>query len=65
MQGKKTLVEIMDLEVGIAWNLIGWSEIALWAIVVALLQSTLEIGEFLHLGFENYNFAVYNNFFFH
>ena len=33
-----------------------------WAIVVALPRGTPENGEFLHLGLENYNLVVYNNF---
>ena len=54
----------MDLEVRIAWNLVGWSKTAFWAIDVVSLQGTLENGKFLHLVPKNYDFAVYSNFFF-
>ena len=62
LQGKKALIEIMGPGVGISWILVGWSETAFWVIATALPWGTLENGEFLYLGPENCNFAVYNNF---
>ena len=61
-QGKKALVEIIGPEVGITWNLAGWSETASWAIVITLPQGTPENGKFLHLGSKDCNFSVYNNY---
>ena len=61
-QDKNALIEIMGLRVGIAWNLAGWSKMVFWAIVVLTHEAPLENRKFLHLGFENCDFAVYSNF---
>jgi len=52
----------MGLRVEIAWNLVGWSKMVFWVIIVTSPQGTPENGEFLHLGLENCDFAIYNNF---
>ena len=63
VQGKMALVEIIGDGVRIAWNLVGLSKMALWAIVVASPRLVpLDFGEFLRLAPENYDFAIYNNF---
>ena len=61
-QGKKTLVEIISLGVKIAWNLVDWTEMAFWVIVIALSCGTPKNEEFLHLGPKSCIFAVYSNF---
>ena len=61
---------MIRLDVGIALNLAGGSKTAFWAISWLCHVVPLENGEFLYLGLENYDFAVYcnicfiNNFFF-
>ena len=62
-QSKTTLVKIIGLGVGIAWNLVDWCEMAFWAIIMILPRGTPWKWRFTHLGSENCVFAVYCNFF--